>query len=439
VNLEELVRAALAEEARAEPDETGAYDRFLRRRRRHALVAAASTGLAVALALALAIGGALLVRGGAKVAGPVVPAPTSATAGPGTTASPAPQTTVPAPPPQTTRPAPPPVPVSPTGVVSRERQGFELTLPEGWKVDQASSRIYYQFGQPWLVISPGGRRVSADELQVTVHTAVTLPSEFPGRPVKGRDNLGGQSFSTLSGHRSSGRRPDGRAWSLGDQGGILTYMIAWPYRCGPADQCPEAAPWRVLQLDVGGTGGQEGRTTRRLARRLVDSIRPITNALPPTGAAVAEEPGLFADAPVVVGQGGQGDYAWEMRARKGSGQEYWIETDRQNGDLLMGELFYESDRHRLVAWIHCTPTKERVTAVVVSGFGPEAAAKVRLEVQGRPPVEVPTFRKDGFPFAFWAVAPLPPEAKPQAFTALDAAGRQIGHGTEFAGYPNGCR
>jgi hypothetical protein len=433
VNLEELVRAALAEEARAEPDETGAYDRFLRRRRRHALVAAASTGLAVAVVLALAVGAGYLVGGGAsgQVAGPVTPAPT--------TGPPAASTTLPQPPTETTRPAPPPVPVSPTGVVRRERQGFELTLPEGWKVDQVSTRTYYQFGQPWLVISPGGRRVSADELQVTVHTAVTLPSEFPGRPVKGRDDLGGQSFSTLSGHRSSGRRPDGRAWTLGDQGSVITYMVAWPYRCGPTDQCPEAAPWRVLQLDVGGTGGQEGLKVRRLVRRLVDSIRPITNALPPTGAAVAEEPGLFADAPVVAGRGGQGDYAWEMRVRKGSGDEYWIETDRQNGELLMGELFYESDRHRLVAWIHCMPSKERVTATLVSGFGPEAAAKVRLEVQGQPPVEVPTFHRKGFPFAFWVVAPLPPDARPLAFTALDAAGRQVGQGTGFAGYPNGCR
>ena len=33
MNLDELVRAALAEEAGAEPDEAGAYDRFLRRRR----------------------------------------------------------------------------------------------------------------------------------------------------------------------------------------------------------------------------------------------------------------------------------------------------------------------------------------------------------------------------------------------------------------------
>jgi hypothetical protein len=432
VNLEELVRAALAEEA-AEPDETGAYDRFLRRRRRGAMLAAASTGLVVALVLALAVGAAYLVggRGGGQVAGPVRPAPAT---GP----SPA-STTLPKPPTETTRPAPPPVPVSPTGVVRRERQGFELTLPGGWKVDQEGTGSYYQFGQAWLVISPGGRHVGMDERGMTIRTAVTLPSEFPGRPVKGHDDLGGQSFSTLSGHRSGGRRPDGRVWTMGDQGGLVTYMVAWPYRCQPADQCPEAAPWRVLQVDIGGTGRQEGLAVRRLARRLVDSIRPITNALPPTGAVVAEESGLFADAPVVVGRGGQGDYAWEMRARKGSGTEYWIETDRQNGDLLMGELFGESDRHRLVAWIHCVPSKERVTAMLVSGFGPETAARVRLEVQGRPPVEVPTFGKRGFPFAFWVVAPLPPDAKPLAFTGLDAAGKETGQGTSFAGSAGGCR
>jgi hypothetical protein len=130
VNLEELVRAALADEAAAEPDETGAYDRFLRRRRRHAMLAAASTGLAVALVLAVAVGAGYLITGGgaAQVTGPVSPAPT-------TGAFPA-STTLPQPPTQTTVPAPPPVPVSPTGVVRRERQGFELTLPEGWKVDQ---------------------------------------------------------------------------------------------------------------------------------------------------------------------------------------------------------------------------------------------------------------------------------------------------------------
>jgi hypothetical protein len=429
VNLEDLVRAALAETDEAEPDEAGAYDRFLRHRRRRAVAAAASAGLAVALVLALAVGGAWLVRdlGGDQVTRPVTPAPT----------------TVPAPPRpvDTTLPAPPPVPVSGAGVVRFPRQGFELTLPKSWKVDQKTTAGYHQFGQPWLVISPGGRQVSAsDDRRITIYTAVTLPSEYPGKPIKGKDALGGQSFSTLSGRRSSGRRADGRAVTSGDQGSIVSHMIAWPYRCDNVSPCPEAAPWRVLRLDVEGAGRQAGLKVRAVALRLVEAIRPITNALPPGGvASVPEEPGLFADAPLVVGRGGQGDYAWEVRARKGSGQDYWIETARQDGDLFLGEVFTKLARTEQVAAIHCTPSRERATAALVSGMGSEAVARVVVELEGRPSVEVPVFRHKGFPFTFWVLAPVPVDVLPVAFTSFGADGRQLARSTEFGGYPGGCR
>jgi hypothetical protein len=154
---------------------------------------------------------------------------------------------------------------------------------------------------------------------------------------------------------------------------VLGYHIAWPYRCEPVELCPDAGPWRVLRLEVEGTGGQEGLKVRRVARRLVDSIRAITNALPPTRATVAEEPGLF----------------------------------------------------KYVAWMYCTPSRERATATLVSGLGSKTVAKVVLEVEGAPPVEVPTFRRKGFPFSFWVVAPLPPDARPRSFTSFDAAGRQL--------------
>jgi hypothetical protein len=432
VNLEELVRAALAEEAKAEPGEVGAYERFLGRRRRGALAVAASTGLAVALVLAVAVGGALVVRGGGgdqrQVAGPLAPAPTTA-------ATPVP--TRRQGPAQTTLPAPPPVPVSADGVVRRERQGFELTLPEGWGVDQQTTQHYYQLGQPWLVISPGGSTFAPDDpRRMTIFTAVIEPREYPGRVAGGpAPHLFGQSFSPLSGRRTEGRRADGRAFAVGDQGGLLHYAIAWPYRCEPADLCPEAGPFRVIRMEVEGTDGKDGPAMRALTRNLVETIRPITNALAPAAGTVAEEPGLFADAPVVVGRGGQGDYAWEMLARKGSGQDYWIETRRQNGALYMGELFTQQD-DKNVAWIHCAPSKERVTAMLVSGLGSEAVAKVVVELKGKPSVEVATFRKKGFPFTFWVVAPLPPEARPVSFTSFDAAGQRIAKGTSFAGYPN---
>ena len=429
MNLEELVRAALAEEAKAEPGEAGAYERFLGRRRRGALAVAASTGLAVALVLAVAVGGALALRGGGgdRVASPPLPGPTS-------TATPATRQAPGGGPVETTLPAPPPVPVSAAGVVRRERQGFQLTLPKGWDVVQSTTRRYAQFGQPWLVISPGGRAIRPRQRRITIFTAVTPPSEYPGKPVKGSDNLGGQSFSTLSGARSSGRRADGRAFAMGDQGGVVGYLIAWPYRCGSGSPCPEAARWRVLRLDVEGTGRQEGLKVRQVARQVVESIRPITNALEPAGTPLAEEPGLFADAPVVVGRGGQGDYAWEIQARKGSGQDYWIDTLRQNGDLFIGEVFTKPARDEVVAYIHCAPSRERATAMLVTGIGSDAVAKVVLELEGRPSVEVATFRNSKFPFTFWVVAPLPPEARPVSFTSFDAAGRQIAKDTSFSGY-----
>jgi hypothetical protein len=430
VNLEDLVRAALAEEARAEPSEAGAYDRFMRSRRRYAWLAAASAGLAVALVLALVVGGVWALRGlgGGDAVRPATPAPT-------TSASPRRQT-------ETTLPAPTTVPISGAGVVRFRHQGFELTLPKVWKVDQRTTLGYYQFGQPWLVISPGGRPASAtrDE-RITIHTAVTQPSEYPGRPASRKaDYLPGQSFSTLAGHRSSGRRPDGRAYTVGDQGGMVSYMIAWPYRCAAGSPCPKAASWRVLQLDVEGTGRQEGLKVRALARGLVESIRPITNALPAAGAgAVPEEPGLFADAPVVVGRGGQGDYAWEVRARKGSGQDYWIETARQDGDIYYGGLYQRPSRTEQQASLFCAPSRERATAALLSGYGSSAVAKVVVELEGRPAVEVPTFRHKRFPFTFWVLAPIPPDVRPLAFTSFDAGGKRLARSTDFAGYPGGCR
>jgi hypothetical protein len=307
-----------------------------------------------------------MVVGGGRVQEGAGSPVASVTTPPATAQSP-PATPQPPGPVETTLPAPPPVPVSADGVVRRERQGFELTLPKGWKVDQSTTASYAQFGQPWLVISPGGRPASATEnRRITIHTAVAPPSQYPGKPTKGGDVMGGQSFSTLAGAKSSGRRPDGRAFTMGYQGGLVGYHIAWPYRCEPADLCPEAGPWRVLQLEVEGTG-------------------------------------------------------------------------RQNGTLFMGEAFSELDRQRPTAYIHCAPSRERVTATLLMGVAPEAVARVVVDVEGQPSAQTQTFRKKGFPFAFWVVAPLPPEARPRSFTGYDAAGQEVAKGTEFAGYADGCR
>jgi hypothetical protein len=119
--------------------------------------------------------------------------------------------------------------------------------------------------------------VSATEnRRITIHTAVAPPSEYPGKPTKGGDAMGGQSFSTLAGAKSSGRRPDGRAFTMGDQGGLVGYHIAWPYRCEPADLCPEAGPWRVLELNVVATFQEKYPFTFWVVAPLPPDARPLS-------------------------------------------------------------------------------------------------------------------------------------------------------------------
>ena len=192
MNLEELVRAALATQASAAPDQAGAYDRFLRHRRRRAWRAAGSAGLA--LVLALAVGGAWLVGGRQQesVTGPV----------------------------------------DGTGMVRYPAQGFALPLPAGWQVDQQTTQRYHQMRQQWLVLAPVRRDPQARML-ITIYSAVADPLEYPGRPGtwKDRQLLGPtQGTDGLSGlgRRSSGRRADGRAFAAGTQDSMVSYMLACP-------------------------------------------------------------------------------------------------------------------------------------------------------------------------------------------------------------------
>jgi hypothetical protein len=397
VNLEELVRAALTKQASAEPDEAGAYDRFLRHRRRRDWQAAGSAGLAVALVLALAVGGAWLFSGRQRdtVSGPV---PT-------------------------------------TGMVRYPQQGFALTPPAGWQVDQEATQRYHQVQQAWLVLAPIGRDPQA-RMRITVHTAVTDPLDYPGRPGTPKDRLQlppTQATFPLEGRRSSGRRADGRAFAVGKQDGLVTYMLAWPYHCPGRAPCPPAARWRVLQLDAGGEGAGWPEV-QRVVRRLVETVRPITNALP-GGPFQPEEPGLFGEPLETIATGGQGDYAWQVSgARFSPPQEgYWLEIHfpKFNG---MGSSIVAGDLDPAVL---CGPH----AGGMVYGSGPPEVASVRVELAGRPAVTVPTSVRDkNLPFTVWVLAPLPLHVQVRAVIGLDAAGRQVGRPAKPVGVPGAvCR
>jgi hypothetical protein len=391
VNLEELVRAALTTQAAAAPEEAGAYDRFLRHRRRRAWRAAGSAGLAVALVLGLAAGGAWLVGG--RHQGSVT--------GPAT-----------------------------TGTIRYPAQGFTLAPPAGWQVDQQTTRRYHQMQQRWLVLTPIRRDPQA-RMQITIHSAVADPVDYPGRPGTSKDRQllpGSQGMSPLIGRKSSGRRADGRPFVVGKQNGLVTYMIAWPYHCPGQASCPPAARWRVLQLEAEGEGAGWPEA-QRVVRRLVETVGPVTNALP-GGPFQPEEPGLFAEPFKLIASGGQGDFVWEASAarRSGTQQGYWAEIHfpRFNG---MGSTLGQIPGD-LQATVMCVPHR----AGVVFGNAPQTVVTVRVELAGRPAVTVPTAGRDkNLPFTVWVLAPLPLDVQVRAVVGLDAAGRQVGRPAKPAG------
>jgi hypothetical protein len=398
VNLEELVRAALTTQASAEPEEAGAYDRFLRHRRRRAWQAAGSAGLAVALILALAVGGAWLVgdRHQGSVTGPTT-----------------------------------------TGMIRYPAQGFALAPPAGWQVDQPLTQLYHHLQQQWLVLAPTGRDPQAS-MQITVHSAVADPADYPGRRGTGKDREllpDTQGTSPLIGRKSSGRRADGRLFAVGTQNGLVTYMLAWPYHCPGQAPCPPAARWRVLQLDAEGEGASWPEV-QRVVRRLVETVQPITNALP-DGPFQPEEPGLFAQPLETIASGGQGDYVWEASGGRRSApqQGYWVEihfSKFKGMGSSLGDVPGD-----LTATMMCVPRR----AGVIYGAGPQTVATVRVQLAGRPAVTVPAAgRNKSLPFTVWVLAPLPLGVQVRAVIGLDAAGRQVGRPAKPDGVPGAiCR
>ena len=213
----------------------------------------------------------------------------------------------------------------------------------------------------------------------------------------------------------------------------MTYMLAWPYHCPGQAPCPPAARWRVLQLEAEGEGAGWPEV-QRVVRRLVETVRPITNALP-GGPFQREVPGLFGEPLMTIATGGQGDYAWQVSGGRFSPPQegYWVEIafPKFNG---MGGSFIAGD---LDATVLCGPRR----AGMVFGSGPPEVTTVRVELAGRPAVTVPTSVRDkNLPFTVWVLAPLPLHVQVRAVVGLDATGRQVGRSEEVLGVPGAvCR
>ena len=245
--LEDRLRAALQRpEGSPWPEERGAFDRFLRRRRR--TVAAGAV-----LALVAVLAGAVLLPA-------LLPG----------------------------RPAAPVSPVVPVGpVVRNPARGFEVPIPTRWK----GKNVPFPSPARELIVElvPEGD-ASPDTKRIALSTQVLVPEQHPGLP-PGEDPGGVAnrtgSFFALDDRASPlgrGRRPDGRPYvwrtrRLPDEVG--EYAIAWPYHCRTDQPCPQGNRWRVLTVYAGRSDDPAvRRELRKVAQQVIDTVRPITNALP---------------------------------------------------------------------------------------------------------------------------------------------------------------
>jgi hypothetical protein len=398
--LEDRLRATLRRpESAPWPDEHGAFDRFLRRRARRGRALAVRGALALVVAVALAAGiPRLLPR-------PVVPA------------------------------------TPPGRLLQLPSGGFEVTVPAGWTDLSRSRRIASDRETGSGVgLRPMRRTTGTIGTMVTVSTAVLSPAQYPGTEPGGRDPA-----PSISADRTTirlddttplgrGRRPDTRPYVWQTKLGALqvaTYAIAWPYHCAPNEACPPAARWRALIVS-GFT--DEGPATRSrvlaVVRRIVDTVKPVTNALP-GGAPNAVD---LVVPPVkghwLLGTGGRGRGAWQAYVRQGAEDVFELHfpdrktrpgagvhaEDIEPGWLLNGEVPVLRD---CLSWL--SPQ-----VGLVSGAVPEQVASVRIELAGRPALTARAFGHDRpARWAAYVSEPLPRGTRVTRVVALDANGRVV--------------
>jgi hypothetical protein len=264
MRLEEQLREAYQRAAGSAAVPAGAYDRFLRRRARNARRAAAVASLTLAAAVALAVTVPRLLADRSDVVS------------------------------------------RPKGqAVSQPELGYELVVPSGWRVAHDSVRglsLEPAAGTPgaappglvpvptttprtatvttvWIPRGPLSR--------ISVESTVLDPAAHPDNPNgdPGDRLLGslGTGWTPIDGPYRSGRRADGRGFVLQgsprDPGG-QRYYLAWPYHCAEGVRCPLALRYRVLVVTGWAATAELAGANQVALRQVLDSLRPIGNALP---------------------------------------------------------------------------------------------------------------------------------------------------------------
>jgi hypothetical protein len=373
------------------PGEATAYDRFLRRRARRARAVAAATGLVL---IAILAGAVLVPRLRPSPVAPVAPTPTN---------------------------------------VRVESQGFELKLPAGWKVERqlrgtrALARGEALPGTPIGVPQPA------------VVGLVLAPRS--GKPPGASITITTDSNQQLddSQVRGGSRRADGREYRFhrgSGPGEVGRYAMLWPDWCEPRIGCGRSAWPRILL--VTGTADGDGDQVRQVMKRIVGTLKPITNAVRPP-----PPPTVPARTKVLLGKGGEGMTAWEA----------WIEPLQGNGGFSVHFPWEERRRPgRGWHWESMEPSYIQRdgtytlmdcfswvpgSGLLLTGLAREEVASVRFELAGQQPVTVATFGKNRrIPWVAYASPKLPAGTRVERVLAFDAAGRLVGGEEEvFNGEP----
>jgi hypothetical protein len=306
--------------------------------------------------------------------------------------------------------------------------GFEVLVPTGWTDLSRSRRVITPSSELGSGVALRPMRRAANTF-VMLYTTVLSPAQFPGTEPGGGDpdpsvsaDRGTERLEDRGGPLGRGRRPDGRPYvwqqTLLGTNEVARYAIAWPYHCSPEQACPPGARWRALV--VNGVS-EEGPATRQrvleVVRRVVDTVRPVTNALP--GGALGSVD--LAIPPVQdrwqLGTGGRGQGAWEAAVRQGSEDVFELEfpkrrpapglhaEDIEPALLVKGELGVLRD---CLSWL-------RPQVGLLSGAVPENVTTLRISIAGKPSLTVKAFGHDQG--ARWAAFVSPPLARGTRVTA----------------------
>ena len=252
--LEERIKETLERVAETGPSEAGGYDGFLRRRRRAARNLSAAAGVVLAVVLGLAVAVHQLVPADRPATQPTPPA----AGGPGTE-------------------------------LSRPHQGFEVDMPDGWSFPKLVGGVRLPVEQ-----ADDGRilleQVSPRAVEMTISTGLIDPryNAVLGRPYRGPGPPTGIDYLEPEGTVSSGGRADGRPFLRTvqrdrDGAGVVDYYLSWPYRCalGPDLRCPAVLGLRVLHVQLLWTKLARPAKAMAVAERVVQTARPIGNAVDP--------------------------------------------------------------------------------------------------------------------------------------------------------------